>query len=82
MCLSNSRRVWTTSSAAADGVDARTSATKSAIVKSVFVADAGDHGNFRSEDSARDYFFVEGPQIFHGAAAAREDQHVDEFLSD
>src|SRR6266481_1306915 len=35
MRLSNSRRVWTTSSAAADGVEARTSATKSAMVKSV-----------------------------------------------
>src|SRR5882762_3395896 len=41
-----------------------------------FVADAGDHGNFRSEDGARDDFFVEGPQILHGAAAAREDEHV------
>src|SRR6266480_2756276 len=35
MCLSNSRRVCTTSSAAAEGVEARTSATKSAMVKSV-----------------------------------------------
>ena len=35
MCLSNSRRVCTTSSAAAEGVDARTSATKSVMVKSV-----------------------------------------------
>src|SRR5438309_7175226 len=35
MCLSNWARVWTTSSAAAEGVEARTSATKSAMVKSV-----------------------------------------------
>src|SRR5437588_144866 len=35
MCLSNSRRVCTTSSAAAEGVEARTSETKSAMVKSV-----------------------------------------------
>src|SRR5207253_2626871 len=46
-----------------------------------FVADAGDDRDFGSEDGARDDFFVEGPQIFHGAAAAREDEHVDEFPS-
>src|SRR2546430_8315539 len=28
----------------------------------------------------RSDFFVEGPQIFHGAAAAREDQNVHNFL--
>src|SRR6266850_1905262 len=44
-----------------------------------FVADAGDHGNFGSEDGARDDFFVEGPQIFHRAAAAGEDEHVHNF---
>src|SRR6266704_2056668 len=44
-----------------------------------FVADPGDDGNLGSEDSARDDVFVEGPQIFHGAAAAREDEHVNEF---
>src|SRR5439155_7025696 len=44
-----------------------------------FVADPGDHGDFGSEDSAGDDFFVESPQIFHGAAAAREDEHVNEF---
>src|SRR2546427_8363354 len=44
-----------------------------------FMADTGDHGNFGSEDSTGDDFFVERPQIFHGAAATREDQHVDEF---
>ncbi len=42
-----------------------------------FVADAGDYGNFRSEDGAREFFFVEGPEIFEGAAAAGEDEHID-----
>ena len=41
-----------------------------------FVADACDHRNFRSENRAGDNFFVERPQIFQRAAAAREDQHV------
>jgi len=44
------------------------------------VADTGDYGNFRSEDRAANDFFVERPQIFQGAAAAREDEDVDEFL--
>src|SRR5256886_10071786 len=44
-----------------------------------FVADAGDHGNFRIEDGAGDDFFVEGPEIFDGAAAARKDQNVNKF---
>src|SRR4029077_20887189 len=43
-----------------------------------FVADARDDGNFRCKDRAGDDFFVEGPQIFQGAAAARDDEHVDE----
>jgi|SRR5213593_3890934 len=45
-----------------------------------FVADAGDDGNFGGSDGARHGFFVEGPQIFHGAATAREDENVNEFL--
>src|SRR6266404_3931122 len=52
MCLSNSRRVWTTSSAAAEGVD-----------------------------GADNFFFVEGPEIFERAAAARDDQHVYDFAA-
>src|SRR5579859_3967813 len=44
-----------------------------------FVADAGDDGNFRIEDGAGDDLFVEGPQIFDGAAAARDDENVDKF---
>ncbi len=42
-----------------------------------FVAYAGDYGNLRSEDGARDFFFIEGPEIFEGAAAAGENQNVD-----
>src|SRR5260370_7344171 len=42
------------------------------------MADAGDHRNFGSKDRAGDDFFIEGPQILEGAAAAREDEHVDE----
>src|SRR6266700_2121432 len=45
-----------------------------------FVADAGDDGNFGGGDGARHEFFVEGPQIFHGAATAREDENVHESL--
>src|SRR5882672_1336349 len=44
-----------------------------------FVADARDDRNFRIEDGPRDDFFVEGPEIFDGAAAARKDQDVDKF---
>src|SRR6266446_3158456 len=45
-----------------------------------FVADAGDDGNLGGGDGARHGFFVEGPQIFHGAATAREDENVHESL--
>src|SRR6266481_1998246 len=41
-----------------------------------FVADSGDYRNFGGEDGAGDFFFVEGPEIFEGAAATREDQYV------
>ena len=44
-----------------------------------FVADAGDHGNERRRNRARNDLFVECPQIFERAAAASEDQHVREF---
>ena len=36
-----------------------------------FVADGGDNGHFRCANGAGDCFFVEGPQIFERAAAAR-----------
>ena len=36
------------------------------------VADAGNHRNFRCGDRAHNYFFVEGPQIFKRASAARD----------
>ena len=46
-----------------------------------FVADAGDYRDCGIEDGARDDLFVEGPQIFEGAAAPRQNQHVDrDFL--
>src|SRR5262249_54300973 len=44
-----------------------------------FVADTGNDGDFRIEDGAGDDFFVEGPEIFHGTAAAREDQDIREL---
>src|ERR1700733_1826907 len=37
------------------------------------VADSGNHRNFRRDDRAHNYFFIEGPQIFERAAAARND---------
>src|SRR5690242_20688449 len=40
------------------------------------MADAGDDGNCRIENGAGDDFFVEGPEIFHGTTAAREDKDV------
>ena len=44
-----------------------------------FMADARDRGNFRVGNGAGDHFFVEGPQIFERAAAARENQHIHRF---
>ncbi len=44
-----------------------------------FVAHAGDHGNRRRGDGPRDDFFVERPQVFERAAAARDDEHVRKF---
>ena len=43
------------------------------------VAHAGDNGNLRVGNRPRDDFFVEGPQIFERAAAARHDHHVGKF---
>src|SRR5260221_10395378 len=45
-----------------------------------FVADAGNYRNGGRGDGARYGFFVEGPQVFHGAAATREEEHIHEFL--
>src|SRR5438045_4713989 len=44
------------------------------------VADSGDYGNLRIENGAGDDFFVEGPQVFEGATAAGENQHVHELF--
>ena len=81
MCLSNSRRVWTTSSAAAEGVEARTSATKSAMVKSVSWPTPEITGISRGGDSAGNDFLVEGPEIFERAAATGDDQDVNRLLA-
>jgi hypothetical protein len=44
-----------------------------------FVADAGDYGDFGGGDGAGNFFFVEGPEIFEGAAAAGQNEHVYHF---
>ena len=77
MCAKNSSLRRTTSSAAADGVGARRSATKSADREVGFVADAGNHRHRRGDDRARQHLFVERPQVFERSAAARDDDHVD-----
>jgi len=58
-------------------VEARTSATKSAIVKS-FRGRSPEITEFRSEDRAADDFFVEGHKSSMEPPLG-EDQHVDEF---
>ena len=57
-----SRRSGATISAAADGVGARRSATKSADREVGLVADGGDDGA-SAEDGARDELLVERPQL-------------------
>ena len=42
-----------------------------------FVADGGDHGDLGRGYGARQGFVIEGGQVFGGAAAARDDNHVD-----
>src|SRR6202050_368967 len=44
-----------------------------------FVADAGDDGNFGSDNRANENFFVEGPQIFERASSARNNDHFHRF---
>ena len=73
---SQARPSGTTSSAAADGVGARTSATKSAIVKSISWPTPVMTGIGAAMDGARHALVVEGPQVLERAAAARQDQHV------
>ena len=67
----------TTSSAAADGVGARTSATKSAIVTSVSWPTAEMTGTGDARDRARDDLLVERPEILDRSAAAADDDDVD-----
>ena len=63
-------RSGTTSAAAPVGVGARTSATKSQIVKSVSWPTPDTIGSARLEDRARDDLLVERPQVLDRAAAA------------
>ena len=71
----NSSLAETTISAAADGVGARRSATKSAIVTSVSWPTAEMTGTGQSGNRARDDL-VERPEILDRAAAARDDDDV------
>ena len=66
----------TTSSAAAEGVGARASATKSAMVKSISWPTPVTTGSAQRMDGARHALIVERPQVLQRATAAREDQHV------
>ncbi len=66
----------TTSSAAADGVGARRSATKSAMVTSVSWPTAENHRYRDSRDRPRHDLFVERPQILDRSAAAPDDDDV------
>ena len=74
-CRSSWARSGLTSSAAAVGVGARTSATKSAMVKSVSCP-ARYHRHRAGRHRARHHLFVERPQVFDAAAATAQDQHV------
>ena len=67
----------TTISAAADGVGARRSATKSAMVTSVSWPTAEITGTGAAGDRPRHDLLVERPQIFDRSAAAADDHDVD-----
>ena len=73
----NSSLADTTISAAADGVGARRSATKSAIVVSVSWPTAEITGTGDIRDRAGDDFLVERPQVFDRTAPAADDDDVD-----
>jgi hypothetical protein len=45
------------------------------------VANAGDYRNFRRDNCAHNYFFVECPQIFERAAAPRDNDYFHGFHS-
>ena len=69
-------RSGVTAAAAPVGVGARTSATKSQIVKSVSCPTPDTTGSADSNTARRDHLFVERPQILDRTAAAPDDQHV------
>ena len=73
----NSSFAATTISAAADGVGARRSATKSAMVTSVSWPTAEITGTGDARNRARDDFLVERPEILDRSAAASDDDDVD-----
>ncbi len=77
MRATNSSRRATTRSAAADGVGARRSATKSAMVTSVSCPTAGDHRHRARGDGPRHDFLVERPEILDRPAAAPDDHDID-----
>ena len=77
MWLQKSSLRATTISAAADGVGARRSATKSAIVTSVSWPTAEIVGTGTAGNRPRDDLLVERPQILDRAAAAADDDDVD-----
>ncbi len=74
---SNSSLPFTTISAAALGVGARTSATKSLKVQSISCPTAEMTGICRAGDGPHHDFLVEAPQILETAAAAPHDQHIE-----
>ena len=63
-------------SAAADGVGARRSATKSAMVKSVSWPMAETTGRCRGGDGAGEGFVVEAGEVFGGASAPGDEDEV------
>ncbi len=75
----NSSFAATTISAAADGVGARRSATKSAIVTSTSWPTAEMTGTGQRRDRPRHDLLVERPQVFDRSAAAPDDDDVDAF---
>ena len=76
-CTSTSARSGVAASAAADGVGARKSATRSHSVTSGLVADRRNHRHRHRRDGARHPLAVERPEVLDRAAAPSDDQHVD-----
>ena len=62
----------TINSAAALGVGARKIGDEIANREINFVSDGGDDRHAKIDNRTRDNLFVELPQIFHAAAAARD----------